>query len=180
MANFDRNVMQAASLTVYRDGVIQRIGHAVGLVVADDELLFAFQQRHEEMGETRIAIVEHANMPGPRHAHEDRREAVHRDQRPRSPGLPPPVELGFDPIVVWPKNLAHARGLPAFAQADVSRYRGELAGFRNRRLRARRAVAVDDEARIVLLNQRGIERFRYEPADRADADVPGDMALAFG
>ena len=37
-----------------------------------------------------------------------------------------------------------------------------------------------NEARIVLLNQRGIERVRYEPADRADADVPGDMALAFG
>ena len=80
--------------------------HAVGLVVADDEPLFLLQQRHEEMGETRIAIVEHANMPGPRHALEDRREAVHRDQRGQSPGFSPPVELGFDPIVVWPENLA--------------------------------------------------------------------------
>ena len=99
---------QPASLPVYWDGVIRRIAHAVGLVVADDEPLFAFQQRHEEMGEARIAIVEDANMPRPRHAHEDRREAVHRDQRSQSPGFSPPVELGFDPIVVWPENLACA------------------------------------------------------------------------
>src|SRR5271165_3153346 len=123
--------MQAALLAVYRDGVIRRIGHAIGLVVADDEPLLAFQQRHEEMGETRIAIVKHANMPGPHNALEDRREAVHRDQRRRSADFPPQVELGFDPIVVWPENLAHARGFPAFAQTYVSRYPGELAGFRN-------------------------------------------------
>src|SRR5271165_2880850 len=119
-------------------------------------------------------------MPGPCNALEDRREAVHRDQRRRSAGFPPQVELGFNPIVVWPENLAHARGFPAFAQADVSRYRGELAGFRNRRLRARRTVAVNHEARVVLLNQYGIERVRNEAADRADADIPGDVALAFG
>lgn len=69
------------------------------------------------MGETRIAIVEHASMPGPRHTHEDWREAMHRDQRRRPSGLPPPIELGFDPIMVGPENIAHARGLPAFAQS---------------------------------------------------------------
>src|SRR5882672_9505095 len=66
LADLDRHVMQAAPLAVNRNRIIRRIGHAVGLVVADHELLVAFQQRHEEMGETRIAIVKHTRVPGPR------------------------------------------------------------------------------------------------------------------
>ena len=57
LADFNRNVMQAASLTMHRNRVIRRIGHAVRRVVADDKPLLAFQQRHEEMRETRIAIT---------------------------------------------------------------------------------------------------------------------------
>ena len=177
---FDRDVMQAAPLAVHRDGVIRRIGHAVGLVVADHEPRFAFQQRHQQMGKARIAVVEHAGMPRPRHAHEDRREAVHRDQRRRPAGLAPPVKLGFDPIMVWPENLPHARGLLMLAQTHVSRYRGELADLRDRGLRTRRAVAVDDQARIVLLHDGGIQRIRQMGGDAGDADVPGDVAHGFG
>src|SRR5712664_4990771 len=51
LADFNRNVMQAASLTMHRNRVIRRIGHAVRRVVADDKPLLAFQQRHEEMRE---------------------------------------------------------------------------------------------------------------------------------
>ena len=71
------------------------------------------------MGETRIAIVKHASMPGPRHALEDRREAVHRDQRRRAAGLPPAIELGFDAIMVGLENLALPGGLAGFR---ASRY----------------------------------------------------------
>src|SRR5258708_249299 len=119
-------------------------------------------------------------MPGPRHALKDRREAVHRDQRSGSAGLPPPVELGFDPIMVWPENLAYACDLLAFTQPHISWYWRELADFQDRRLRARRAVAVDDKARIVLLHQGGVERVRDHAAEPGDADVPGDVALALG
>src|SRR5471032_612967 len=81
--------------------------------------------------------------------------------------------------MVWPENLAHAYGLAAFAQAHVSRHRGKLTDFRDRRFRAWRSVAVNDEARIILLHQGGVERVRHKAADRGDADVPGDVALAF-
>jgi hypothetical protein len=84
---------------------------------------------------------------------EDGREAVHRDQHRGSADLPPPVELGFDPIMVWPENLAYACDLLAFTQPHISRYRRELADFQDRRLGARPAVAVDDKARIVPLHQ---------------------------
>src|SRR5229473_2484233 len=119
-------------------------------------------------------------MPGPRHALEDGREAVHCDQRNGSADLPPPVELAFDPIMVWPENLAYACDLLAFTQAYISWYRRELAAFQDRRLRARRAVAVDDKARIVLLHQGGVERVRDHAAEPGDADVPGDVAFALG
>src|SRR5258708_12076196 len=115
-------------------------------------------------------------MPGPRHALEDGREAVHRDQHRGSAGLPPAVELGFDPIMVWPENLAYACGLLAFTQAYISRYRRELADFQDRRLRARPAVAVDDKARIVLLHQGGLERVPDHPAERAHPHFPRHVA----
>ena len=57
LAEFDRNVRQVATLTMHWDGLVCRISHAVELVVAGDESLFAFQQRPEEMSEARIAIV---------------------------------------------------------------------------------------------------------------------------
>src|SRR5258708_34455691 len=94
-------------------------------------------------------------MPGPRHALEDGREAVHRDQRRGSVGLPPPVELGFDPIVVWLENLAYACDLLAFTQAHISWSRRDPADFQDRRLRSRRGVAVAGKARIVLLDHGG-------------------------
>jgi hypothetical protein len=105
---------------------------------------------------------------------------MHRDQRRGSAGLPPAVEFGFDPIVVWQENLAYACDLLAFTQAHISWYRRELADFQDRRLRARRAVAVDDKARIVLLYQGGVERVRDHAAEPGDADVPGDVAFALG
>src|SRR5580704_17404204 len=58
LANFNGGVRQAALLAVYRDSVIGCVGDAVGLIVADHELRLAFQQRHDEMGKARVAIVE--------------------------------------------------------------------------------------------------------------------------
>jgi hypothetical protein len=156
LANLDRNMMQATSLAVHRNGVIRCVGHAVRLVVTDHEPVFAFQQIQEQMGKAAIAIVEHARMPGPGHAHKDWRKTVHRNQRRLPPSLPPPVKLGFDPLVVRLEYRAHAYGFLLSAQADVSRDSCEFAGLRDRRLRARRAVAVDDETRIILQHQGGV------------------------
>ena len=63
--------MQAAALGMYRDGVVRHVGHDVRRVFTDEKTLFRIEQRHEAMGETRIAIVEHAGMPGPRCAFEE-------------------------------------------------------------------------------------------------------------
>ena len=109
LTDLDQHVMQAAALGMYRDGVVRHVAHDIRRVGADEKTLFRIEERHEVMGETRIAIVEHAGMPGPRCALENRREAMKRDQRRRTAGLPPTVQLGFDPLVIGPENLARAR-----------------------------------------------------------------------
>src|SRR4029434_1398223 len=111
--------------------------------------------------------------------HEDWRKAVHRDQRRPPPSLPPPVKLSFDPLVVRLEYRAHACGFLVSAEADVSPYDCELTDFRNRRLRARHAIAVDDETRIILLYQGGVECVCHEAANGGDTDVPRDVAFAF-
>jgi len=73
-----------------------------------------------------------------------------------------------------------ARGGPvAFVQAGITRDRGEFADVRDRGRRIQRAVAVDDEARIILLDQRRAKRVRQKPAETGNADIPGDVPLAF-
>ena len=41
------------------------------------------------------------------------------------------------------------------------------------------AVAVDDEPRVALHDQMGVEMFRERLRDAGNADVPGDMARQF-
>ncbi len=44
--------------------------------------------------------------------------------RRRAIGLPPTLQLGFDPLVIGPEDFASARGPGGFAQADVTRKSG--------------------------------------------------------
>ena len=43
----------------------------------------------------------------------------------------------------------------------------------------RRAVAVDDEPRVALHDQMGVEMFRQRLRDAGNADVPGDVPHQF-
>ena len=126
---------------------------------------------------TRVAIVEHPDMPRPLEAFEDRREAVHRDDDRRPAVLGAAFELGCQAIVVWPEDLL----LPG---EPVGRIEVHVAGD-GRRLRhlddrARHqqvAVAVDHQARIDLHDERRIERCGDLLRHRANPDVPGDVTL---
>jgi hypothetical protein len=66
LANFDGDVVQTAPLAVNGNRVIGRVSHSVGLVITDHETLLAPQEVHQQMGKTRITVVEHADMPRPR------------------------------------------------------------------------------------------------------------------
>ena len=93
-------------------------------------------------------------------------------------GLPPPFQLGFDPVM-YGRNISLARAalfasvkpvLPGIAVDSL------IAGITKLR---RAAIAIDDEARIVLLDKRGAERVRQAAPEPGDADIPGDVALQF-
>jgi hypothetical protein len=81
--------------------------------------------------------------------------------------------------VIGPKYLANTGLDLRLAEPDISRHGGALAHLDDRRWRARRPVAVDDEAGIVLPDEHRVERVRHPSADRAHADIPGDVAFEF-
>ena len=119
-------------------------------------------------------------MPGPRNALEYGRKAMHSDQRRRPAGLSAPIQLARNPIVIGLKYLPNARLHLSFGEPDISGNGREFAQFDNRGLRARRPVAVDGEAGIILPYDHCAKRFSEQTADRARADIPGDVTLAFG
>jgi hypothetical protein len=59
----------------------------------------------------------------------------------------------------------------------VAGNRGGFADGRDRACDLGRPVAVDDEARIALCDQMGVEPLRQRFDDPGDADVPGDVTL---
>src|SRR5271165_6594023 len=170
---------QMAPLALNGNRIIRRVAHAVGLVIADHETLLAPQEVHQYVGKTWIAVVEHADMPGPRSSLEYGRKAVHRDQHRRLAGLSPPIQFGRNPVVIRLKYLSHAGLDLIFTEPDISGNGREFAQFHDRRLRARCPVAVDGEAGIILPYDHRIERVSNQAADRARADIPGDVTFAF-
>ena len=99
---------QTAPLAVNRDRVIRRVTHAVGLVIADYQALLASQEVSQYDGETRISVVEHAGMPGPRNALEYGRKAMHGDQYRRPAGFLAPIQFACNPVVIGLKYLSNA------------------------------------------------------------------------
>jgi hypothetical protein len=92
--------------------------------------------------------------------------------------LSPPIQFGRNPIVIGLKYLPHAGRDLSFAEPDISGNGCEFAHFDDRRLRARQPVAVDGEAGIILPYDYRTERVSDQAADRARANIPGNVTLA--
>src|SRR4051794_31248001 len=123
------SAVQVPLLAMDRDRIVRRVGDAVWFVVADDETVLAMQELHQNLGEAPVAVIEHADMPGPRLGLENRCEAVRRNQRRRLAGFPSLIELVGDAAVIGLEDLPNACELVTFAEADVSRHGRQLAQF---------------------------------------------------
>ncbi len=145
-------MVQVPLFAVDGDRIVRCVGYAVGFVVTGDEVSFTMQELHHDMGKTRVAVIEHADMPGPCHGLENGCEGVHGNQGCRSAGFSPPIELTRDAIVIRLEYLSNARELVTFGQADISRHGRPLAHAEDGRFRPWRSVAVDDKSGIVLPN----------------------------
>ena len=162
LPNLDLDMRQAAPLAVDGDRIIGAVGDRVRLVVADDPRAFCADQLEQHVREPRVAVVEHADVPWPREIMENRREAVHRDQHGRFDTRAAAVELG--------RRCARdtARRSRRRARPHLRGERSRLPGMSVRSLRGvidvgdvERPVAVDDEARIGLRDQHGVEHLRH-------------------
>jgi len=128
LANFECHMVQVPLLAMDGDRIIRCVGDAIRFVVADDKTFLTMQELHQDLGETRVAVIEHADVPESRHGLENGCEAVHGNQgHRRSGGFSSPIELGRDAIVIGLENLPNARKRVTFAQAYVSRHTRQLA-----------------------------------------------------
>ena len=108
-------MVQVPLLAMDWDRIIRRVGDAIRFVVADDETFLTMQELHQDLGETLVAVIEHADMPEPRNGLENGCEAVHGNQGCRSGGFSSPIELGCDAIVIGLEYRPNARELVTFA-----------------------------------------------------------------
>ena len=134
LANFDCHMMQIALFAVNGDRIVRRVSYAVGLVYRRPRDLARTARVYQDIGKTRITVVEHANMPGPHDGLKYGRETVHSDLRRRSAGLSPLIQFARSPIVIRLKYLSNAGLHLNFAEPSISGNGREFAQFDDRRL----------------------------------------------
>ena len=127
LPNFDCHVVQFSLLAMDGDRIIRRVRDVVRFVVADYEPFLTMQEFHQGVGEARVAVIEHADVPETRHGLENGRKAMHGNQCGRSAGFSALIEFGRDAIVIGLEYLANAVDLMTFAQANISRHTRQLA-----------------------------------------------------
>src|SRR5262249_27737091 len=162
----DLDMGEAAPLAMDRDRVVGEIADPVGLVVADDEIALALEEIEEDAGIAGVAVIEDAGMPLPADALEDRREGMHRDEHRRPGGRLPPVELLGEAAVIGPESLVLPLAAVGRAEPMIAGDLGRFADLDDRGRHGEVAVAVDDEARIGLPDEEGVEGVGEEARGR--------------
>ncbi len=152
--------------------------HAIGLVVADREIFFARQALEEDPARARVSpVVKDPDVPRPRLAGQDGREAVERYDERRT-ARPPLRELGRDPFVIRRMNGAATLFARFVGKAGVSRHRRSIGYRQDGVARSGVPVAVDHQSRKRLADERRFERLREVLPQGSNPRVPGDVTGA--
>ena len=175
LADFQLQVVEASRVGVEGDGVVEAI-HGVGLIVAHRRAPTLAQAGKDSIGKGRVGAVQHPEPPGTGKALEGRREAVQRNQD----GWPAPslsaVQHGGDAIMIGCEDVAEARPPVLRSQTLIAGDGRAIAHHRDRAFRPGRAIAVDDQPRIALVDEDGVQAASEVSPQARDADVPGDVA----
>ena len=150
-------IHQPACLAVHGDGVVGLVADRIGLVVADHEIALGAQQLQQQRRQMRVAVIERADVPGSRDAGINRRKAVQRHQHRRHGGAAALVDDLADAPVVGIEDLRAPHFRCLARNALIACYRRGLADARDRACGIGRAVAVDDQPRVALHDQMGVE-----------------------
>src|ERR1043166_3062040 len=116
-------------------------------------------------------------MPGPGHAHERRRKAVHRNEDRRLPLGCTSLELAANTLMVRVEDAAGPHFGVWRRNAMIAGHGRVFAVLGNCAWPGGGAIGVQCQARIWLHNEKGAE-LGCEPSGHAvRADVPGDMTV---
>src|SRR5262249_26968428 len=97
LTDFELDMRQATLLAVGRDAVVGQVADKIRLVVADDQVTLTAEEVEHDLRQSRIAVVQNADMPRPRDFLENGSEAVHGDEDRRAAFLLTAVELAGYP-----------------------------------------------------------------------------------
>lgn len=154
--------------------IIRCRGEHIGFIVSDAEIPLRTEKIEHDPGRARIAMMKDADMPGPCDPVHARREAVKRDQgRRTATGR----ENGCDPVVIGMEDLVFPPRPADRVESDIARDGRSIRERGNRPGMAGSPVAVDDEARIDLLDQIRAKQTMQRDPDPVNADIPGDMPV---
>ena len=180
LPDLDPDVQQPALLAVDRQGVVVLVVDRIGQLIADRERGVLGQELEQRPRQPAVPVVEQADVPGPGGAHVDRGEAVQRDQHGRLACADALFEQRRDRVVIGAEQGIDASLPRARREAPVAWDLGRLADLGDGLRHMRRAVAVDQQARVGLGHERRVERLRDPAGDRQDADVVGDVPVELG
>ena len=114
-------------------------------------------------------------MPGPRIAAPVRREAVHGQDRGRSPGGLGPGDRRRDRGVERGIEAGDPRLLAGLVDPGVARHHGAVGEAHHQRRVGAAAVRIDDQAREMREDRRRAELRGQAPGHRRRADIVGDV-----
>lgn len=157
LTDLDAHVEKPSPLSMLWNCPVCRVTDVVGLVIPHRQRTVRQKEREQGMCKPIIPMMEKSYVPWAVQAGKNGREAVHRDEDGRSPQGMPTIKLGRNTRMIGRKDfcfpplpVCNVEGLVAGNGCSVARDRDRL-------VCARRAVTVDDQPRIVLLNERCIE-----------------------
>jgi hypothetical protein len=176
LTNLNLNDWNPPILTMMDDGEVGDLTRSVGLVATHDEISLFAQEFQERFCQAFVPVEKNADVPGAGYVQKNGREAVDRHEDAGKACISSSIELGLDLLVVRNKNLPFPRLRVLLLQVLVSRDEGPFAvggdGVGGREW----AIAVDDQSRVRLPGNEGVERGRQLLRDRARSHIPGDMA----
>src|SRR5512132_4262107 len=156
LANLDGAVGEAR-----RSGVqVERVGAflaAVGLVVADLQMLALTQDLDQRNGDARIPVPQHAQIPEPVPTAQRRREGMHREEQRLRPASAKPRERLIDRVVIRPMEGLRTCLLLLDSELEITGNDDAVTDVENRLRVARLTVEVDDQTRVAGEHRRRAE-----------------------
>ena len=174
LAHFDQHMGKAVHGAVPVEAIVfQRAG--IGFVVADHDVGFASQTRHQRFREAPVAVPQDSDVPGARAAAPDGRETVHGDQHRHDAPLPRRRDFRRDCLVIGRVIARQALGDGGPVEVAIARNDASVGKFHHHGRIVGAPIEVDDKPRPARKDGRRREPVRKRARECARADVIGDM-----